>query len=98
MRKIKLEIDDLRVTSFHTLPRAGGVHSADLFAAITADPRPVPVGDPTRSCDTNEYACLATTKLAEDCFGPTAGCPLNTEDECPYCDTDFCKTLEPPCI
>ncbi|HSU14497.1 hypothetical protein [Longimicrobium sp.] len=97
MRKIRLDAGDLAVTSFHTLPAPGGVHSAGLFA-IATDPRPVPDGEPTHSCDTVEYACLAMTKLAEDCFGPTAGCPLNTADECPYCDTDQCRTYEPPCV
>jgi len=97
MRKIRLDAEDLRVTSFPTLPSTGGVHSAGLIAAVT-DPGPVPDRQPTASCDTVEYACLATTKLAEDCFGPTAGCPLNTADECPACDTDQCRTYEPPCI
>ena len=31
------------------------------------------------SCDPNDYSCLTLPLLAEDCFGPSAGCTIDTQ-------------------
>ena len=50
----------------------------DSLAVATFETAPAP-SDYADSGDTNDYICLTLTLLTEDCFGPTAGCPIDTE-------------------
>jgi len=50
----------------------------DALAVATFDPAPAPAAM-ALSGDTNDEICLALTLLTEDCFGPTAGCTIDTE-------------------
>lgn len=49
----------------------------DNLAVATFDP--APAAAMALSGDTNDEICLALTLLTEDCFGPTAGCTIETE-------------------
>jgi hypothetical protein len=64
-RKLRLDIDRLAVTSFAPAAIATrGEVTDDSYSC---------------GCDTIEYACYELTLLAEDCFGPSAGCTIGTE-------------------
>jgi len=49
----------------------------EALAVATFEVAPAPAGV-IASGDTNDYVCLALTLLTEDCFGPSAGCPIDT--------------------
>jgi hypothetical protein len=49
----------------------------DALAVATFDP--APAAAMALSGDTNDEICLALTLLTEDCFGPTAGCTIETQ-------------------
>ncbi len=48
----------------------------DTLAVATFDPAPPAMA---LGGDTLDEICLALTLLTEDCFGPTAGCTIETE-------------------
>jgi len=58
MRKLPLEMDALAVTTFDPAPAR-----AQAVAAAG-----------TSGGDTSDEICYCLSLLAEDCFGPTAGC------------------------
>ncbi|MBV9107783.1 MAG: hypothetical protein JO306_00070 [Gemmatimonadetes bacterium] len=48
------------------------------LAVATFEVAPAPAAV-TASGDTNDYVCLTLTLLTEDCFGPSAGCTIETD-------------------
>lgn len=49
----------------------------DALSVATFETAPAPLAA-VATGDTNDDVCLALTLLTEDCFGPSAGCPIDT--------------------
>ncbi|HET6228674.1 MAG TPA: hypothetical protein VFE05_01270 [Longimicrobiaceae bacterium] len=68
MSKLKLNTADLAVTSFQPAPGTAQAAAAGSIDSIAVALTPI------LYADTVDQICFCMTWVAEDCFGPTAGC------------------------
>ena len=72
MKKIKLNLDDLKVESFHTTPETGEGREGTVFGLAGGDTIPAPTGQCLTwgdTCEigcTNEVTCLITCGVTCD--------------------------------